>query len=185
MTTFLLISAIATWAVLIFNILLLTGLIKRVNQWGGKSSKEFLLAEAVRHRGETAPPFTAEAPDGEIVTLDSFAGQDVAFLFLSPTCQPCIEKIPALNNHYRQAKANGIEMVVVNVDPHVTGAQFINDHNIEMPVITAPQINNPFASHYYSTATPSFCLVDAKQQIRASGMIDANHWQMQLALLRE
>ena len=46
MTTFLLISAIATWGVLIFNILLLMGLIKRVNQLGGQPSKEFLLEEA-------------------------------------------------------------------------------------------------------------------------------------------
>lgn len=83
MTTFLLISAIATWGVLIFNILLLMGLIKRVNQLGGQPSKEFLLEEAKRHRGEIAPPFTAKTPSGETVTLDSFVGQDVAFLFLS------------------------------------------------------------------------------------------------------
>lgn len=185
MTTLLLLSAIATWVVLIFNILLLVGLIKRVNQLGGKSSKEFLLEEARRHRGEAGPPFSAETPNGETVTRDSFAGQDVAFLFLSPTCQPCVEKIPMLNSHYPQAKAEGIEMVVVNVDPHMTGAQFINDYNIEMLVITAPQISNPFASRYYATATPSFCLVDAKGQIRASGMIDAMHWQAQLALLRD
>jgi hypothetical protein len=90
MTTFLLISAIATWGVLIFNILLLMGLIKRVNQLGGKPTKEFLLEEAKRHRGEAAALFTAETPNGETVTLDSFAGQDVAFLFLSPTCQPLL-----------------------------------------------------------------------------------------------
>jgi peroxiredoxin len=185
MTTFLLISAIATWGVLIFIILLLMGLIKRVNQLGGKPSKENLLAEAKQHRGEMAPPFTAEAPNGETVTLDSFAGQDVAFLFLSPTCQPCVEKIPMLNSYYPQAKAKGIEMVVVNVDPHITGAQFINDHNIEMPVITAPEISNPFSRRYYATATPSFCLVDADGQIRASGMINATHWPTQLALLRD
>lgn len=185
MNTVLLISAIATWIVLIFNILLLMGLIKRVNQLGGKPSKEFLLEEAKRHRGEIAPPFTAEMPNGETVTLDSFAGQDVAFLFLSPTCQPCVEKIPMLNSHYPQAKSEGIEMVVVNVDPHMTGAQFIHEYNIEIPVVTAPQISNPFASRYYATSTPSFCLVDAVGQIRASGMIDATHWQAQMALLRE
>ncbi|MCZ7673691.1 MAG: hypothetical protein M5U34_44560 [Chloroflexi bacterium] len=55
MTTLLLLSAIATWVVLIFNVLLLVGLIKRVNQLGGKSSKEFVLEEAKRHRGEAAP----------------------------------------------------------------------------------------------------------------------------------
>ena len=184
MTTLLLISAIATWIVLIFNVLLLVGLIKRVNQLGGKSSKEFVLEEAKRHRGEAAPPFTAEGSSGEIVTLDSFAGQDVAFLFLSPTCQPCVEKIPALNSYNPEAKASGIEMVIVNVDPHMTGAQFINDHAIEIPVITAPQISNPFASDYRATSTPSFCLVDAKRQIRASGMLDTHYWQAQLALMQ-
>jgi len=185
MTTFLLISAIATWGVLIFNILLLMGLIKRVNQLGGQPSKEFLLEEAKRHRGEIAPPFTAKTPSGETVTLDSFVGQDVAFLFLSPTCQPCVEKIPMLNSHYPQAKAAGIEMVVVNVDPHISGEQFINDHNIEIPVITAPQMSNPFASRYYAVSTPAFCLVDATGKIRASGMISATYWRAQLALLRE
>ena len=106
MTTILLVSTIATWGVLIFNLLLLMGLIKRVNQLNGTSPKEFWLEDAKIHRGETAQPFTAETPNGETVTLDSFSGQDVAFLFLSPTCQPCVEKIPMLNEHYPQAKAD-------------------------------------------------------------------------------
>jgi peroxiredoxin len=177
------INAILTWFILLPTAFFMLLLAKRFRQLDRGTPKEHILKEAVSRRGQPAPPFEAQNMDGEIVTLDSFKGRDVAFLFLSPSCKPCVEKIAALNDYYRQGTANGMEMVIVNVDHHIAPETFVQQHAVELPVLWAPQISNPFAHNYDAYSVPSFCLVDAKQKIRAVGHRDSRYWQEQLALM--
>jgi peroxiredoxin len=181
--TLLIINAILTWLVLLPTVFFMLLLAKRFRQLDGGSPKERMLQEASSRRGQPAPPFEAENLDGEIVTLDSFKGRDVAFLFLSPSCKPCVEKIPALNDYYRRGTANGMATVIVNVDHHISPETFARQHEVQLPILWAPQINNPFSHDYDAYSVPSFCLVDANQKIRAAGHLDTRYWQDQLALM--
>jgi peroxiredoxin len=183
LVTLLTINALLTWLVLLPTVFFMLLLGKRFRQLDQGDPKEFLLQEAGHRRGQPAPPFEARNMAGETVTLDSFKGRDVAFLFLSPGCKPCVEKLPALNDYYRQGTANGMEMVVVNVDHHVAPEMFAQQHAVQLPILWAPQISNPFAHDYDAYSVPSFCLVDANQKIRAAGHLDARYWQEQLALM--
>ena len=177
------INALLTWFILLPTAFFMLLLGKRFRQLDQGDPKEFLLQEAGSRRGQPAPPFEAQNIDGETVTLDSFKGRDVAFLFPSPSCKPCVEKIPALNDYCRQGRANGMEMVIVNVDQHITPETFAQRHEVQLPILWAPQISNPFAHDYDAYSVPSFCLVDAGQKIRAAGHLDARYWQEQLALM--
>ena len=177
------INALLTWFILLPTAFFMLLLGKRFRQLDQGDPKEFLLQEAGSRRGQPAPPFEAQNIDGETVTLDSFKGRDVAFLFLSPSCKPCVEKIPALNDYCRQGRANGMEMVIVNVDHHITPETFAQRHEVQLPILWAPQISNPFAHDYDAYSVPSFCLVDAGQKIRAAGHLDSRYWQEQLALM--
>jgi peroxiredoxin len=183
LVTLLTINALLTWLVLLPTAFFMLLLGKRFRQLDQGDPKEFLLQEAGSRRGQPAPPFEAQNIDGQTVTLDNFKGTNVAFLFLSPSCKPCVEKIPALNDYYRQGTANGMEMVIVNVDHHISPEAFAQQHEVQLPILWAPQISNPFAHDYDAYAVPSFCLVNAKQKIRAAGHLDARHWQEQLALM--
>jgi peroxiredoxin len=178
--TLLTINALLTWLVLLPTAFFMLLLGKRFRQLGQGEPKEFLLQEAGSRRGRPAPPFEAQNIDGETVTLDSFKGIDVAFLFLSPSCKPCVEKIPALNDYYRQGTVNGMEMVIVNVDHHIPLETFAQQYEVQLPILWAPQISNPFAHDYGADLVPSFCLVDANQKIRAAGQLDMRYWQEQL-----
>lgn len=76
--TILAISAILTWLVLLFVIFFMLVLAKRLRQLTPRSPKEYILEEVRSRRGQPAPPFEAQNVAGEIVTLDSFKGMDVA-----------------------------------------------------------------------------------------------------------
>jgi peroxiredoxin len=178
------ISAILTWLTLLLIVFFLLLLAKRLRQMNQRSPKEAILEEAHSHRGQSAPPFEAQDMAGETVTLDTFEGKDVAFIFLSPSCAPCVERLPELNSYYSQGQANGMEMVIVNVDEHISAEAFVRQHGVQPPVLWAPQVSNPFAHDYDADSTPSFCLVDATQRIRASGFLDSHYWAEQLALMK-
>ncbi|MFO7537379.1 MAG: redoxin domain-containing protein [Chloroflexota bacterium] len=156
-------------------------LAKRFRELDRGSPKEHLLKAAVSRRGW--PPFTAQNINDETVILDNFKGTDVAFLFLSPSCKPCVKKIPVLNDYYHQGTANGMEMVIVNVDSHISLETFAQQHEVQLPILWAPQISNPFGHDYDAYSVSSLCLVDANQKIRVSGSLDSRDWQDQLALM--
>lgn len=181
--TMLLISSILIWFVLLFIILFMFVLAKRIRQLGKKPLKEHVLQEATQRRGEIAPPFEAKNMAGELVTLDTFKDTPVAFIFLSPSCPPCVEKIPELNDYYPQAQAEGLEMVIVNVGHHMDSISFAAQYDIQLPVLSAPQVSNPFAHNYSADSTPSFCLVDTAQRIKACGYLDSRYLSDQLALM--
>jgi hypothetical protein len=63
-------------------------------------------------------------------------------------CKPCVEMIPAPNEYYRRGTANGMEMVIVNVDRHIAPEAFAQQHGVQLPILWAPQISNLFAHDY-------------------------------------
>lgn len=106
METFLVISSILLWVLLLFNILLTLGLSRRI-------SRQFPKMESLKP-GQPAPDFTAWTLDGEPVTRASYNAQSTALIFVSPHCGPCRDEMPKLETLRPQADSQGISLVLVS-----------------------------------------------------------------------
>ena len=119
--------------------------------------------------GEPAPDFTAETLEGEAVSLASYAGRDVVFLFMSPFCGPCREKLPGIEALAPSAYEAGTELVYVsNASVEETQAH-VEEHPIALPVVVASPGGSSFYEDYKISGTPQFCVVDAQGRVQASG----------------
>ena len=94
MEPILVVSSILLWLMVLFNLLLTVALIRRAAaKQPGFATENVPTLEI----GSQAPDFTAETLDGEAMTLDDYAGKSIALIFVSPTCKPCLNKLPELH----------------------------------------------------------------------------------------
>lgn len=64
-----------------------------------------------------------EAPQGPAVRMESFRGKPLLINFWATWCPPCIAEMPAINNFFKQNKANGWQVLGLAVDnPDSVGA---------------------------------------------------------------
>ncbi|MFN8491309.1 MAG: TlpA disulfide reductase family protein [Caldilineaceae bacterium] len=166
----------------LLNLLLTIGTIRRLNQLtqpGHAPSSAEIGEEAGLAIGSPAPDFQAETLTGEIVTLANYARRAVSFIFVSPDCDACVEKLPSLKTLLPKARQAGVEMVLVNTggDKAAT-ATFIQQHHVTLPVLIAPFEENAFAHDYKVPGTPFFCLVNAENKVETVGMFGAEWEQL-------
>jgi hypothetical protein len=76
--TALIISSISLWIVLLFNLLLTIGLVRQQNI----ATRRVEVNDSLLI-GQSAPDFTALTLDEQAVTLATYAGQEVAFVFIT------------------------------------------------------------------------------------------------------
>ena len=166
MQTILVVSSILLWLVVLLNLLLTFGLVRRLNadQANGASASTMGLKA-----GETAPDFTAQTLSGETVTLSSYAGRNVAFVFISTHCTPCHEILPSLALLAPRAARAGVELVLVSSDEMEETHTFVEKEHISLPVLVAPIKNNAFMEDYKSMSTPSYCFIDGQSRVQSSG----------------
>ncbi len=158
-------SVAILWVLVLFNLLLTLGLVRRANANAGPQPMD----EEGLNAGEPAPDFTAETLDGEPVTRATYAGRGVIFLFMSPFCGPCREKLPSIEALAPSAYEAGTELVYVsNASVEETQAH-VEEHTITLPVVVAPPDGSSFYDDYQITSTPRFCAVDAQGRVQASG----------------
>ena len=160
----LIMSVILLWIILLFNLALTLGIARRLNTMSLPGHD--LMAENRLQPGDPAPAFTAETLDGEQVSLETYAGQMVAFHFLSSHCEPCREVLPDLLTLAPLASQAGVQFVFVILEDVQNTRAFVEEYQIPSPVIVAPRPENDytkpnkFAEVYKSTSTPSYCLID-------------------------
>ncbi len=165
----LLASSVLLWIVLLLNLVLTIGLIRRFNQVSTQMSS-FPEAEEGLDPGTPAPDFQAETLTGEIVTLANYTRKAVSFIFFSPTCGPCLEKLPTLNALVSKAEKAGVQMVLVNTDGDKEEATaLVQKHSLNLPILLAPFGDNPFAEDYKAMMTPFFCLLNPDGAVEVSG----------------
>lgn len=162
METFLYISSILLWVLMLFNILLTLGLARRI-------SRQFPKMEALKP-GQPAPDFTAWTLDGDPVTRASYNTNSIAFIFVSPYCAPCREEIPKLERWRPQAETHGISLVLVSDSGEKETRKFVEELGAALPVLVAPRECTTFLRDYKSTATPSFCWVGSDGKVQAAGI---------------
>ncbi|WP_165423559.1 peroxiredoxin family protein [Ktedonosporobacter rubrisoli] len=165
MESFLLVSSILLWVVVILNLLLTLALIRRVNT--KKESTQSL--EVGPPLGSQAPDFSAQTLNDETMTLEQYAGRPTTFVFVSPGCGPCSEFIPSLTTLVPQMRSTGAELVLVSNGTRAETAEMVRELADEVPVLIATRPDNPFFKSYSITLTPSFCSLDEQGLVLATG----------------
>ena len=103
MTTFLLISCITLWAVVLLVGFLLLGALRSVGLLGWRLDQvqaampQGRFARDGLKPGTKAPDFTLPGTTGGEVALRDFAGREVLLVFVQGGCDPCHAAVPALN----------------------------------------------------------------------------------------
>lgn len=162
MQSVIVISVVMLWAIVLFNLLLTFGLIRRMNTRSGMPAVEMLKI------GAPVPAFTAETLAGETVTLAQFAGKRLALLFMSSTCAPCREKIPELQRLTPQLAREGIVFALLFRESEEEMGAFVAEHNLTMPVWLAPP-PNPLWRDYKVSGTPFYCVIEANHKVALTG----------------
>jgi peroxiredoxin len=113
-------------------------------------------------------------------TLADYVGQAVALLFVSPTCQPCRERLPMLQKAAVEARASGVEFVLVSDGSLEETRTWHQEVDVQLPVLIATRGQNPFFQDYQITSTPTFCLLGPDGKVRGTGIIGLNfeRWKL-------
>ena len=159
-------SVVLLWVLVLFNLVLTLGLVRRANANAGPQPMEEEGLEA----GEQAPDFTAETLDGKPVSLATYAGRAVVFLFMSPSCEACREQLPTLEVLGPAARQAGKELVYVSNAGATETLSYVQEFGVTLPVIVAPPERSSFPKDYKITNVPSYCLVDAWGKVQSSGL---------------
>lgn len=167
METVLIVSSILLWVVVLLNVLLTFGLVRRFNKGEHKHEPPSL---DMLNTGQPAPDFSAQTLDDAIVTLSSYAERRVAFQFFSTGCEPCHDFIPKLEQLRPQATSEGVEIILVSSDDMEKTRAFIERMNIHLPVLVAPRKSNPFFEAYKANFTPSYTLVNGEGIVESAGL---------------
>src|SRR5688572_13929556 len=109
----LVVSLILLWILVLLNLLLTLALARRLNTLSSQLGDPLANVPKLE-LGQPAPDFSAETLDGSQVSLTSYIGRNVAFVFISPSCGPCREEMPVLNALQPKAKRAGVELVLVS-----------------------------------------------------------------------
>lgn len=173
MESFLVVSSVLLWLVVLGNLVLTLALIRRINAGSGAMVDEGL------EKGETAPDFAAETLDGETVTLATYAGREAAFLFIHPTCGPCRDNLPKYEALASGAARSGVDLILVSSGEAEQTRALVNEFNLQLPVLIAPRGSNPFMETYKLSSTPSYCLITRQGTIETCGhpYLDGGIWK--------
>lgn len=163
--TFLVISSFSLWVVVLANVFVTLALVRRLNQ-GGQ-----IVGEIGLKAGTTAPDFTAQTLQGVIKTLADYQDQAAALIFISPTCQPCRESLPMLQETAVEARVGGVEFVLVSGGTLEETQDWEQGANVQLPLLVATQDQNPFFKDYQITSTPTFCLLGTDGKVHGSNIV--------------
>lgn len=164
METVLIMSSVFLWLVVIANLLLTLALIRRLNSM-------VRPAETGLKTGEAAPNFIAQTLQNTTKTLADYAGQAVAFIFISTTCRPCRERVPMLQKSGSAARANGVEFVLVSGDGLEETQAWSEDMDLQLPIVVAPRSDNTFFQDYKVVSTPAFCLIGPEGNVHRASIL--------------
>ncbi len=87
--------------------------------------------------GQTVPAFSLPTLKGnQATTLQQFAGKVIYLDFWASWCAPCRVSFPLLNKLHQKLKAQGFEVIAINLDEDASKAeQFLKDYPVEFTVL--------------------------------------------------
>lgn len=131
---------------------------------GSPSPATPIATGALRRLDLAGKPLALSGPalGGGTIDVGRLRGKVVAVLFWATYCRPCTEDLPQIQELYKQHKADGFEIVGVNVDS--AGApiqQYIAQYKVAWPQIHEPGgLQGTIAQQYGVITLPTTFLVD-------------------------
>jgi peroxiredoxin len=103
--------------------------------------------------------------NNETVSLSSLKGQTVIVNFWASWCKPCRKEIPELNNIYEKFKAQGFNIVGINIDKEKPNAElFMERIPIQYTVAFDPDMT--VINEYKARGMPSSFIIDKNGVVR-------------------
>jgi cytochrome c biogenesis protein CcmG/thiol:disulfide interchange protein DsbE len=111
-----------------------------------------------------APHFALSGLDGQLIKLDQFRGQVVYLDFWASWCGPCRLSVPWLNQMHASYKAQGLQIIGVNLDKKRQDVdKFLLAQPADFKVLLDPSGDS--ARAYDVRAMPSSVLIDRQGRI--------------------
>jgi peroxiredoxin len=160
------VTYIALWALVIFQSLVMFGMLREMLNLRQRLAPPPSPAGEVYGElppGTAAPDFTArELRGGGTVSRVDLIGRRLVLLFLSPHCKTCEELTREAQDLYRQANS---PLVAFCAGEEGDCARHVEKHGFEIPVLHDPtrQISQDFGVMY----TPTAIVLDARMRILA------------------
>ena len=161
MSSLFLLSYIAVWVMLLFQSLILVGLVRTVHQLQRGAT---LGVDVQSLRGREAPSFVAEDLAGVQVSSAAFEDQLRAFVFISPDCRSCsltLAEMDAL--HW---KAEGTVIVICRAGKDAC-RELVEKYNLETAVLVDE--HNHVGDVFGISSVPAAVLVGEDNRIKVFG----------------
>ena len=113
------------------------------------------------HPGFTAPDFTLETPDGDMISLSDYRDQPVLVFLWASWCSVCKATLPGLQSVYEDYSSQGFEILAVNMttqDTLPTAISYFQSQGYTFPMLI--DAKGAVAKDYQMHALPTSILID-------------------------
>lgn len=130
-----------------------------------------LPANAILSSKVPAPNFSLEDRDGRRVSLSDLRGQPVLLDFWATWCGPCRRSMPALEQLHRKYKAQGLQVVGINIEGRgKVQLDYLAAGGYTFPVLfSSGNWESPVARSYGVSSIPRSFLIDGQGNIVFAG----------------
>lgn len=159
LTIFFYISYGALWILVILQSLILLGLVQVVHHLRktGVTASSF--------EGKEAPEFSAKDLSGVAITSANFTGRLTGLLFISESCQACLETLQN-DIEYLYSKAQG-NVIVICQAGRKDCARLVEQYGLAVPVVADE--DNHISQLYGISSVPTVVFVNADNRILSYG----------------
>jgi cytochrome c biogenesis protein CcmG/thiol:disulfide interchange protein DsbE len=134
--------------------------------------------------GQPAPPLTAAAQKGGLMSLADFKGKVVYLDFWASWCGPCKQSFPFMNDLQAKYGSRGLQVVGINLDPKREDADgFLAKVPATFAIGYDPKGESP--KRYAITGMPTSLLISADGKVLKvhSGFEDSHRKDIEAAIV--
>ncbi|MBB6448471.1 peroxiredoxin [Geomicrobium halophilum] len=109
--------------------------------------------------------FDAEDLEGNAISLQDYAGENILLVFFTTWCEVCQQELPMLSENYHSLQSEGIEVLAINMTASERNETDIQPfaEELEMPVVI--DRDGRISKSYGVKGIPTTYAVDKEQQI--------------------
>lgn len=176
METFLLVSNIVLWVVVLGLGFLLLGVLRALGLLSWQLDQLYAITPRKIDReglkpGSKAPDFALPSAAGGEVALHDYLGRKVLLVFTQAGCGPCHAVAPELNRLQRKGE---VQVLVVNNGDAVATRQWAGEVQALFPVLSQEHFS--LSKRFRVYATPFGFLIDAAGVIASKGIVSTRQY---------